>query len=149
MFGKKNKISASEAGKTHSTSLAARFTIRPSLSQRPFMDTAKRHFRIGLDAGGGGIAAVMNVLIKEASAKFALGSGELVFGACCFQPLRSVLPPYCGATPSARPIENHLNRSMVGTGAMLLLFYAVTHLPLTTGVTLSYTSSIFWRYFPS
>lgn len=90
---------------------------------------------------------VMNVLIKEASAKFALGSGELVFGACCFQPLRSVLPPYYDATPSARPIGKPLKPQYGRDGAMLLLFYAVTHLPLTTGVTLSYTSSIFGGIF--
>ena len=41
----------------------------------------------------------------------------------------------------------HLNRSVIGTAAMLCLFYAVTHLPLATGVTLSYTSSIFLAVF--
>ncbi|SUA20658.1 Uncharacterised protein [Neisseria gonorrhoeae] len=93
---------------------------------------------------------VMNVLIKEASAKFALGSGELVFWRMLFSTVTlgaaAVLRRDTFRTPHWK---NHLNRSMVGTGAMLLLFYAVTHLPLTTGVTLSYTSSIFWRYFPS
>lgn len=91
---------------------------------------------------------VMNVLIKEASAKFALGSGELVFWRMLFSTVTlgaaAVLRRDTFRTPHWK---NHLNRSMVGTGAMLLLFYAVTHLPLTTGVTLSYTSSIFLAVF--
>ena len=37
--------------------------------------------------------------------------------------------------------------SVVGTAAMFCLFYAVMHLPLATGVTLSYTSSIFLAVF--
>lgn len=88
---------------------------------------------------------IMNVLIKEASAKFALGSGELVFWRMLFSTVAlgaaAVLRRDTFRTPHWK---NHLNRSMVGTGAMLLLFYAVTHLPLATGVTLSYTSSIFF-----
>ena len=91
---------------------------------------------------------IMNVLIKEASAKFALGSGELVFWRMLFSTVAlgaaAVLRRDTFRTPHWK---NHLNRSMVGTGAMLLLFYAVTHLPLATGVTLSYTSSIFLAVF--
>lgn len=69
---------------------------------------------------------IMNVLIKEASAKFALGSGELVFWRMLFSTVAlgaaAVLRRDTFRTPHWK---NHLNRSMVGTGAMLLLFYAV------------------------
>lgn len=113
------------------------------------MDTAKKDI---LGSGWMLVAAVcftiMNVLIKEASAKFALGSGELVFWRMLFSTVAlgaaAVLRRDTFRTPHWK---NHLNRSMVGTGAMLLLFYAVTHLPLATGVTLSYTSSIFLAVF--
>ena len=86
---------------------------------------------------------IMNLLIKDAAARFAFSSGELVFWRMLFSAAAlggtAILRRDTFRTPHWK---NHLNRSIIGSGAMLLLFYAVTHLPLATGVTLSYTSSI-------
>ncbi|WP_165010699.1 DMT family transporter [Neisseria yangbaofengii] len=91
---------------------------------------------------------IMNLCIKAASQEFGLNSGELVFWRMSFA--ASVL----GLTAKIRGEQFgsphwklHLNRSIVGTLAMLCLFYAVMHLPLATGVTLGYTSSIFLAVF--
>ena len=88
---------------------------------------------------------IMNLLIKDAAARFAFSSGELVFWRMLFSAAAlggtAILRHDTLRTPHWK---NHLNRSIIGSGAMLLLFYAVTHLPLATGVTLSYTSSIFF-----
>ncbi|WP_165089178.1 DMT family transporter [Neisseria yangbaofengii] len=90
----------------------------------------------------------MNLCIKAASQEFGLNNGELVFWRMSFA--ASVL----GLTAKIRGEQFgsphwklHLNRSIVGTLAMLCLFYAVMHLPLATGVTLGYTSSIFLAVF--
>ncbi|HFC8821968.1 MULTISPECIES: DMT family transporter [Neisseria] len=91
---------------------------------------------------------IMNLLIKDAAARFAFSSGELVFWRMLFSAAAlggtAILRRDTFRTPHWK---NHLNRSIIGSGAMLLLFYAVTHLPLATGVTLSYTSSIFLAIF--
>ena len=91
---------------------------------------------------------IMNLLIKDAAAQFAFSSGELVFWRMLFSAAAlggtAILRHDTLRTPHWK---NHLNRSIIGSGAMLLLFYAVTHLPLATGVTLSYTSSIFLAVF--
>lgn len=91
---------------------------------------------------------LMNLCIKAAAQQFELGSGELVFWRMSFAAL------FLGMMAKARGErfrtphwKLHLNRSVVGTAAMLCLFYAITHLPLATGVTLSYTSSIFLAVF--
>lgn len=91
---------------------------------------------------------VMNVLIKETAFRFGLGSGELVFWRMSFSAVAlGLLAVARGDVFRTRHWKGHLNRSLVGSLAMLLLFYAVTHLPLATGVTLSYTSSIFLALF--
>ena len=91
---------------------------------------------------------VMNLCIKAAAGKFGFSSGELVFWRMSFAAVMlAAIAKMRGDTFATRHWKIHLNRSVIGTAAMLCLFYAVTHLPLATGVTLSYTSSIFLAVF--
>ena len=91
---------------------------------------------------------VMNVCIKAAAAKFSFNSGELVFWRMSFATVAlGIMAKARGDTFATPHWKTHLNRSVVGTAAMFCLFYAVMHLPLATGVTLSYTSSIFLAVF--
>lgn len=91
---------------------------------------------------------VMNVCIKAAAAKFSFNSGELVFWRMSFAAVAlGIMAKARGDTFATPHWKTHLNRSVVGTAAMFCLFYAVMHLPLATGVTLSYTSSIFLAVF--
>lgn len=91
---------------------------------------------------------VMNVCIKAAAAKFGFNSGELVFWRMSFAAIvLGIMAKARGDTFATPHWKTHLNRSVVGTAAMFCLFYAVMHLPLATGVTLSYTSSIFLAVF--
>ena len=91
---------------------------------------------------------VMNVCIKAAAAKFGFNSGELVFWRMSFAAVvLGIMAKARGDTFATPHWKTHLNRSVVGTAAMFCLFYAVMHLPLATGVTLSYTSSIFLAVF--
>lgn len=98
------------------------------------------------------IAAVgftlMNLSIKAAAQEFGFNSSELVFWRMSFSALvLGIMAKARGDTFVTPHLKTHLNRSVVGTAAMLCLFYAVMHLPLATGVTLSYTSSIFLAIF--
>ncbi len=87
---------------------------------------------------------IMNLCIKAAAQKFGFGSGELVFWRMSFAAVFLLMMAKArGETLATRHWKVHLNRSVIGAAAMLCLFYALTHLPLATGVTLSYTSSIF------
>ena len=87
---------------------------------------------------------LMNLCIKAAHQKFGMGSGELVFWRMLFAAVvLGGLAKLQGKTFSTPNLPRHLNRSIVGTVAMMCNFYAVMHLSLATGVTLSYTSSIF------
>lgn len=94
------------------------------------------------------IAAVgftlMNFWVKAAAQTFGFGAGELVFWrmgfAALFLGITAKMQGKTFATPHWRA---HLNRSVSGTLGMFCIFYAVMHLPLATGVTLGYTSSIF------
>ncbi|WP_274585358.1 DMT family transporter [Neisseria leonii] len=91
---------------------------------------------------------LMNLWVQEAGRRFAFGSGELVFWRMLFSAL--VLGAW--AVLCKKPLETphiraHLSRSLSGTLAMFGIFYAVVHLPLGTGVTLSYTSSLFLALF--
>lgn len=94
------------------------------------------------------IAAVcftlMNLWVKAASQAFSLSTGELVFWRMGFAAL------FLGIAAKARGDgfrtphwRAHLSRSISGTLGMFCIFYAIMHLPLATGVTLGYTSSIF------
>ena len=91
---------------------------------------------------------IMNLCIKAASQEFGLNSGELVFWRMSFAALvLGLMAKMRGEKFGSPHWKLHLNRSVVGTLAMLCLFYAVMHLPLATGVTLGYTSSIFLAVF--
>ena len=82
--------------------------------------------------------------MKEAGNRFELGSGELVFWRMSFAALvLGMLAKAQGKTFFTPHWRAHLSRSVSGTLGMFCIFYAVVHLPLATGVTLSYTSSIF------
>ncbi|MDO5639061.1 MAG: DMT family transporter [Neisseria sp.] len=87
---------------------------------------------------------LMNLWVKEAGNRFAFGSGELVFWRMGFAALvLGMLARAQGKTFATPHWKAHLSRSVSGTLGMFCIFYAVVHLPLATGVTLSYTSSIF------
>ncbi|MDO5058978.1 MAG: DMT family transporter [Neisseria sp.] len=87
---------------------------------------------------------VMNVVLKAANQQFGYQGGELVFWRMVFSvAVLGGMALAQGKTFRTPHIKAHLNRSISGTVAMLCIFYAIVHLPLATGVTLSYTSSIF------
>lgn len=87
---------------------------------------------------------IMNVCIKEAGSRFGFNTAELVFWRMLFATL--VLGGIAiaqGKSLKTQHLKAHMSRSIAGTLGMLCIFYAIVHLPLATGVTLSYTSSIF------
>ena len=87
---------------------------------------------------------LMNLWVKEVHQKFHFGTGEIVFWRMSFSALvLGALAWKQGQTFATPHIKAHLSRSISGTLGMFFIFYAVMHLPLATGVTLSYTSSIF------
>ena len=87
---------------------------------------------------------LMNLCIKAAHQQFAMGSGELVFWRMVFAAVvLGATAKIQGKTFATPHWKSHLNRSVSGTVGMTCGFYAVMHLPLATGVTLAYTSSIF------
>lgn len=87
---------------------------------------------------------LMNLWIKEMGQKHGFGTGELVFWRMAFSALvLGMMAKAQGKTFATPHLKAHLNRSVSGTLGMFCIFYAVVHLPLATGVTLSYTSSIF------
>ena len=91
---------------------------------------------------------VMNLSIKAASTQFGFSSGELVFWRMLVSTLfLGIIAKAQGNTFSTPHWKTHLNRSVIGTLAMMCTFYSVMHLPLATGVTLNYTSSIWLAIF--
>jgi drug/metabolite transporter (DMT)-like permease len=90
----------------------------------------------------GFLFACMGAFVKAASAYFS--SAELVFyrsfiglmviGAIMFARRQKIATPY---------LKLHLYRGISGGVALGLYFYAITHLPLATAVTLNYTSPMF------
>lgn len=91
---------------------------------------------------------LMNTWVKEAHRLFGFGSGELVFWRMLFSAAVLGAVALLQNKPLATPHwRGHLSRSLSGTLAMFGIFYAVMHLPLATGVTLSYTSSMFLALF--
>ena len=86
--------------------------------------------------------ATMNALIKLAAPVHSLG--EIVF----FRGLPSVLGIatwmlLTQRSPRTERLTLHLKRNAVGMLAMWMGFYATSHLPLATAVTLVYTSPLF------
>lgn len=86
---------------------------------------------------------LMNLWVKQAG-RHGLGMGELVFWRMLFAVIvLGVWGHVSGKTFKTPYLKAHLNRSISGSLGMFFIFYAVVKLPLATGVTLSYTSSIF------
>ena len=87
---------------------------------------------------------LMNLTIKVVHQKFAMGSGELVFWRMLFGLFAIGLPEWWRGHAFRTPyLKSHLNRSITGSVALLLSFFALTCLPLATAITLNYTSSLF------
>ncbi|MDO4640812.1 MAG: DMT family transporter [Neisseria sp.] len=87
---------------------------------------------------------LMNLWVKQAGLRYGFGTGELVFWRMLFAVVALGVWGAIRRKTFATPyIKAHLNRSISGTLGMFFIFYAVVNLPLATGVTLSYTSSIF------
>lgn len=90
--------------------------------------------------------AVMGVCVKLGAPDFS--SAELVFYRSLFGFLAIFIFTLSRPMPLATPhLFMHLSRSINGFIALMLFFYAITHLPLATAVTLNYTSPIFMAIF--
>jgi drug/metabolite transporter (DMT)-like permease len=90
--------------------------------------------------------ATMGALVKVGSAKFS--SAELVF----YRSLFGFLLIFTLIRIKRLPIKTpHLNkqlvRALIGFVALLMFFYAISHLPLATAITLNYTSPLFLAAF--
>jgi S-adenosylmethionine uptake transporter len=86
--------------------------------------------------------ALMGVFVKLGAAEFS--STELVFWRTLLSVLLIGAPALMHGQRFATPyLKNHLMRGTVGYISVLLLFYAMAHLPLGTAVTLNYTSPMF------
>ncbi|MBI5918404.1 MAG: DMT family transporter [Nitrosomonadales bacterium] len=90
----------------------------------------------GLSFGG------MGVLVKLGGARFS--SDELVFYRSLIGLLIVLALLYGRGQRLATPFwQGHLWRGLSGTIAMMLFFYCIVHLPLSTAITLNYTSGLF------
>ena len=102
--------------------------------------------------------AVMGACVKLASVKF--GNTELVFYRSAFGlivitgSIFAISKPLSFETRKAKPLNfwqliytphivKHLTRALVGFISLVLFFYAISHLPLATAITLNYTSPLF------
>ncbi len=88
--------------------------------------------------------SMMSIMVKQASAHLHMNEYELAFW-------RSLLPALFIAagtllrrqTLKTPLLAGHMKRSLAGTAALLLSFYGLSRLPLSTSVTLNYTSVVF------
>lgn len=89
-----------------------------------------------------GSFGLMGVFVKLAAAT--LGTVELVFWRTAFAVLllggNALLRRQSFATPL---LARHLQRGLLGYVSLLCYFYGISHLPLSTAVTLNYTSPLF------
>ncbi|QVL46508.1 MAG: EamA family transporter [Methylophilaceae bacterium] len=90
--------------------------------------------------------AIMGALVKAGSVKFS--SAELVF----YRSLFGFLMIFTFIRIKHLPVKTpHLNkqlaRALIGFIALLMFFYAISHLPLATAITLNYTSPLFLAVF--
>jgi Predicted permease, DMT superfamily len=90
--------------------------------------------------------ALMGVLVKLAAVRFS--APELVF----YRSLVGLLPIYVVivvtyrqwlAPLATRHAMDHFKRGLSGFVALVMYFYAISHLPLPTAITLNYTSPLF------
>jgi len=86
--------------------------------------------------------AIMGALVKVGSAKFS--SAELVFYRSLFGFVMIFSTIHIKKLPIKTPhLQKQLLRAIVGFVALLMFFYAISHLPLATAITLNYTSPLF------
>ena len=86
--------------------------------------------------------ATMGALVKVGSAKFS--SAELVFYRSLFGFLLIFTLIRIKRLPIKTPhLNKQLARALIGFVALLMFFYAISHLPLATAITLNYTSPLF------
>lgn len=90
--------------------------------------------------------ATMGALVKVGSAKFS--SSELVFYRSLFGFLLILTLIRIKRLPIKTPhLNKQLARALIGFVALLMFFYAISHLPLATAITLNYTSPLFLAAF--
>jgi drug/metabolite transporter (DMT)-like permease len=90
--------------------------------------------------------ATMGALVKVGSAKFSIA--ELVFYRSVFGLLMIVTFIRIKRLPIKTPhLNKQLARALLGFIALLMFFYAISHLPLATAITLNYTSPLFLAVF--
>jgi len=90
--------------------------------------------------------AIMGALVKLGAQKFS--SAELVFYRSLFGLVFIGLFIAYKKLPLATPVmHKQMSRAVVGFIALILFFYAISHLPLATAITLNYTSPLFLAVF--
>lgn len=86
--------------------------------------------------------AVMGALVKIGANKFS--SMELVFYRSLFGFVIIWFTIFLRKSTLKSPVlGKQLSRALVGFISLVLFFYAITHLPLATAITLNYTSALF------
>jgi drug/metabolite transporter (DMT)-like permease len=86
--------------------------------------------------------AIMAVFAKLAAPAFSIG--EVVFYRSVLTALFALMVMrWEGTSPRTRRYSLHFNRSIWGTASLILWFYAIIHLELSTAQTLNLTSPIF------
>lgn len=87
--------------------------------------------------------ALMSMFVKLGADAF--GSTELLFWRTAIGALTlGAAMAWRRQSPLTPHWRGHIKRSIVGYASMVALFYALTRLPLSTAVTLNYTSSLFF-----
>jgi drug/metabolite transporter (DMT)-like permease len=90
--------------------------------------------------------AIMGALVKLGAQKFSCA--ELVFYRSIFGLLVIWLYIAVYKLPLATPvIYKQMSRALVGFASLVLFFFAISHLPLATAITLNYTSPLFLAVF--
>jgi len=94
----------------------------------------------------GVLFAIMGVCVKLGAARYA--TAELVFYRSFFGFMVIWAMTAANRLPLTTPhLGLHLSRSVIGFLSLMLFFYAITHLPLATAMTLNYTSPLFLGLF--
>ncbi len=90
--------------------------------------------------------AIMGVCVKLGAARYS--TAELVFYRSFFGFMTIWAVTFLRRLPLATShLRLHLTRSVIGFLSLLMFFYAITHLPLATAMTLNYTSPLFLALF--
>jgi S-adenosylmethionine uptake transporter len=86
--------------------------------------------------------ACMGLCVKLASAGHHSLAEIVFYRGFCGALIMAVLMQRSGSALRTKVPALHFKRSVAGVGSLTLLFYAVSHLPLATAMTLNYLSSI-------